>query len=99
MTTVELNKPSWLSGEAFQDFITVHRQDDGTFRCKTCGELADTVDHIVPRTDDSWKGKEPGAADQLSNLQPMCRKHNSSKGTRPDSHWSRTFLFDRQLAV
>lgn len=92
-----LNKPSWLSGEAFQDFIAVHRQDDGTFRCKTCGELADTIDHIVPRSDDSWKGKELGAADQLSNLQPMCRKHNSSKGTRPDAHWSKTFLFDRQL--
>jgi hypothetical protein len=97
MSHPELNKPSWLSGEAFQDFIAVHRQDDGTFRCKTCGELADTIDHIVPRSDDSWKGKEIGAADQLSNLQPMCRKHNSSKGVRPDSYWSKTFLFDRQL--
>ena len=99
MENPTLNKPSWLSGEAFQDFIAVHRQDDGTFRCKTCGELADTIDHIVPRSDDSWKGKELGAADQLSNLQPMCRKHNSSKGTKPDAHWSKTFLFDRQLAL
>lgn len=97
MEHTTLNKPSWLSGEAYQDFIAVHRQDDGTFRCPVCGDIADTIDHIVPRSDDSWKGKELGAADQISNLQPMCRKHNSSKGTRPDAHWSKTFLFDRNL--
>ena len=94
-----LKKPAWIQNEAWAHFIAAHRRGDGTFACAEsgCDCNADTVDHIKPRTHDDWKDQKPGSADEVSNLQPMCRSHNSSKGTRPDSYWSRNFLFDQQL--
>ncbi len=99
MSCMVLSKPSWLQNESWSDFITAHRRGDGTFACAetNCSCDADTVDHIRPRSHDDWKDQPAGAADAVSNLQPMCRSHNSSKGTRPDSYWSGNFLFDRQL--
>ena len=94
-----LKKPSWLQNEPWADFIAAHRRGDGSFACAEpgCDCDADTVDHIKPRSHDDWKDQPSGSADAVSNLQPMCRSHNSSKGTRPDSYWSRNFLFDQKL--
>src|SRR5699024_2040843 len=44
--------------------------------CTICGTSDDlTVDHIVPYDE------RPDLAYEISNLQVLCRKHNSSKGT------------------
>lgn len=96
---MNLKKPAWLLNEAWSEFIAVHRLGDGTFACaeRDCTCAADTVDHIKPRSHDDWKDQPSGSADAVSNLQPMCRGHNSSKGTRPDANWSRALLFDQQL--
>lgn len=43
--------------------------------CLTCGSTTDlTVDHVVP--------KAKGGTDDRHNLVTMCRRHNSSKGSR-----------------
>lgn len=43
--------------------------------CVACGTTSDlTVDHIVP--------KAAGGTDDITNLRTLCRRHNSSKGSR-----------------
>jgi 5-methylcytosine-specific restriction endonuclease McrA len=47
--------------------------------CAVCGTPGDannplSVDHIVP--------KAAGGSDDPRNLGPLCRRHNSAKGTR-----------------
>ena len=43
--------------------------------CAVCGTTEDlTVDHVVP--------KNAGGTDDLGNLRTLCRRHNSSKGSR-----------------
>jgi 5-methylcytosine-specific restriction endonuclease McrA len=46
---------------------------------KNCRENDMTLDHIVP-----W---DDGGKTSVSNLQPMCQSHNSSKGTKKFSSW------------
>ena len=43
-------------------------------RCGYCGETAETVDHIVPRS--------RGGASTWTNLVAACRPHNAEKGDR-----------------
>lgn len=55
----------------------------GSARCAVCGHPGTpanplTLDHIV--------AKARGGSDHPSNLQPLCRHHNSSKGSSPASH-------------
>jgi 5-methylcytosine-specific restriction endonuclease McrA len=65
-------------------------------RCAYCGEHADTVDHIVPRS--------RGGGHDWSNVVAACRRHNVEKGDRlleelgwrlshvpraPQGHWWR----------
>ena len=50
------------------------------YACRYCGEYANTVDHVTPRSrggDDSW-----------ANLNAACQKCNRAKGARPgpDQH-------------
>lgn len=108
-----LNKPSWLKAAVWGEFCLKYQHADGSFPCSHpgCRRKADTVDHIKPRshpdftelctyvTDSGHKRRQanPAAAHALENLQPMCRGHNSGKGTRPDAYWSEEFYFDRPL--
>lgn len=41
-----------------------------------------TVEHIVPRS--------MGGTDDLDNLRPACRSHNSARGNRPLEEWRAT---------
>lgn len=41
-----------------------------------------TVEHIVPRS--------LGGTDDLENLRPACRHHNSARGNRPIEEWRAT---------
>lgn len=41
-----------------------------------------TVEHVVPRS--------LGGTDDLSNLKPACRSHNSARGNRPIEEWRAT---------
>lgn len=41
-----------------------------------------TVEHKVPRS--------LGGTDDLSNLAPACRSHNSARGNRPIEEWRAT---------
>lgn len=65
-----------------QDASQFHNRDlvltknDG--RCVYCGDPADTIDHVIPRS--------KGGTDDLDNLVPACRDCNSRKGNRLD--WS-----------
>ena len=108
-----VRKPSWLKAKTWGEFCTKYQREDGTFPCSHPGCLrhADTVDHIKPRShpdftelreyvdEDGRKHRQanPAAAHALENLQPMCRSHNSSKGTRPDAFWAQELYFDRPL--
>lgn len=108
-----LLKPSWLRASDWGKFCQKYQRADGSFACSHPGCLrpADTVDHIKPRShpdftelrdyidEDGRKHRQanPGAAHALENLQPMCRSHNSTKGTRPDTYWAQDLYFDRQL--
>lgn len=82
---MSLNKPSWMDAETWTKFIA---KWGNTPQCKhdDCPKLADTVDHIVARRN--------GGSDEIENLQPLCREHNSKKGIKPDGYWSKTFFFD-----
>ena len=46
---------------------------DGS-RCAYCGEHADTIDHIIPRS--------RGGAHEWTNVVAACRRHNMEKGDR-----------------
>ena len=110
---MHLKKPSWLKAKTWGEFCTKFQHSDGTFDCahQECLRKADTVDHIKPRShpdfvelrdyvDDEGRRRRqanPDGAHVLDNLQPMCRSHNSAKGTRPDAYWSSDLYFDRPL--
>jgi hypothetical protein len=47
------------------------------------------VDHTVSRFSQGTSA--------LSNLQPMCSKHNSEKSGRPDRYWDQELYFDQPL--
>ena len=47
--------------------------------CTYCGELANALDHIYPRS--------RGGDNRPSNLTPACRNCNSSKGARTPQEW------------
>lgn len=53
------------------------KRDD--YECSVCGEFANTVDHIKPRS------KFPELMFDEDNLVAMCASHNSSKGNREQS--------------
>ncbi|MBW3049251.1 hypothetical protein DNJ72_04010 [Prochlorococcus marinus XMU1403] len=108
-----IRKPSWLSMKVFIEFQQKFQNDDGSYNCSEpgCTRHADTIDHIRPRTAPEFtepqefidengrtrKRLDPNAAHKLENLQPMCRSHNSSKGTKDDNYWDRTLYFDSHL--
>ncbi len=54
--------------------LRILARDDYT--CRYCGGVADTVDHIVPRT--------AGGTEAPTNLAAACRKCNSRKGGSVD---------------
>lgn len=83
-----MNKPSWLKSETWTKFIAKYGNSP---QCKWegCNKLADTVDHIVARRN--------GGSDEIENLQPLCREHNSKKGIKPDEYWSKQFFFDHPI--
>lgn len=54
---------------------------DGRPACAYCGGLADTLDHIVPKTE--------GGFTERSNLIPACRAHNLNKGSSNWKDWFR----------
>ena len=82
-------KPNWMKADDWAAFVRTHTKADG-MRCASCGTDEDiTIDHILPRV--------RGGSDEVSNLQPMCRKCNSHKGTRPDTYWGKQFYFDLPL--
>lgn len=72
-----LARPYIDSGKIPQDVFDLVMERDG-HRCQECGTTEDlTIDHkLVP-----WS--EGGSSTDPSNLQVLCRKHNSSKGTHP----------------
>ncbi len=83
-------KPTWLSQADFSSYLQVW--SNPVIRCQADGCAIDnpdllTVDHIVPRYQ--------GGSDEISNLQPMCIHHNSSKGARNDRYWELPFFFDQ----
>ncbi|HEY9800959.1 MAG TPA: HNH endonuclease [Leptolyngbyaceae cyanobacterium] len=82
---MSLNKPSWMTSDTWTQFIT---KWSSAPKCNHpgCIKPADTVDHIVARRN--------GGSDEIENLQPLCREHNSKKGIKPDEYWSKTFFFD-----
>ena len=43
-------------------------------RCGYCGEMADTIDHIRPRS--------RGGRNEWTNVVACCRRHNAEKGDR-----------------
>ncbi len=72
-----LARPYIDSGKVPQEVFDLVMERDG-HRCQVCGATEDlTIDHkLVP-----WS--EGGSSTDPENLQVLCRKHNSSKGTRP----------------
>jgi len=81
-----LNKPSWMNSETWTKFIDKWGKNPQCNWDDGCHEPADTVDHTTARRN--------GGTDDIANLQPLCRKHNSQKGIKPDGYWSKTFFFD-----
>jgi hypothetical protein len=91
-----MRKPRWLSDDTWIEFCARWRDSDGVIRCVVpgCQESDEDnlfVDHLVSRFLDG--------TDALSNLQPMCRNHNSQKSYRDDAYWKKLFFFDRPLHV
>ncbi|WYL97565.1 MAG: DEAD/DEAH box helicase family protein [Gloeotrichia echinulata IR180] len=82
---MSLNKPSWMDSETWTKFIAKWSSSP-LCRHEGCNKPADTIDHIVARRN--------GGPDEIGNLQPLCREHNSKKGIKPDEYWSKTFFFD-----
>lgn len=72
-----LARPYIDAGKVPKEIRELVMERDGR-RCQACGETEDlTIDHkITP-----WS--EGGSSTDPDNLQVLCRKHNSSKGTRP----------------
>lgn len=88
-----MKKPHWLSPDVWEAFVAAWIHPDGTIHCAMDGCDAPpetiTIDHRRSRLADG--------TDALSNLQPLCRSHNSSKGGRPDGYWERHLYFDNAL--
>ena len=72
---MSLNKPSWMNSDTWSQFIAKWSSSP---QCNHpgCIKPADTVDHIVARRNNG--------PDEIENLQPLCREHNSKKGIKPD---------------
>lgn len=82
-----LKQPSWLCKETYAAICRTHAQ-----MCATCETGADlTVDHIVAR--------RKGGTDDLSNLQILCRRHNSEKGIRADRRWDVRLYWDQPIQL
>ncbi|XZO00480.1 MAG: DEAD/DEAH box helicase family protein [Microcoleus sp.] len=81
-----LNKASWMNSETWTKFIAKWGRNPQCNWDQGCNELADTVDHIHARRN--------GGTDDIENLQPLCRKHNSQKGIKQDGYWAKQFFFD-----
>ncbi|MEG3838935.1 DEAD/DEAH box helicase family protein [Microcoleus sp. herbarium14] len=81
-----LNKASWMNSETWTKFIAKWGRNPQCNWDQGCNEVADTVDHIHARRN--------GGTDDITNLQPLCRKHNSQKGIKPDAYWEKIFFFD-----
>src|SRR6266516_1099412 len=80
-----LGKPHWLPVDDWRKLLAFH---GGAPRCARCGTAEDlAVDHIIPR--------KYGGQHDLSNLQFLCRRHNSAKGSRDDHYWSHEFYWDQ----
>lgn len=84
-----LNKPSWMDSETWTKFIAKWSISPQCNWHEGCNKLADTVDHIVARRN--------GGSDEIENLQPLCREHNSKKGIKLDGYWSKSFFFDHPI--
>lgn len=86
-----MRRPKWMSIELFAQFVGRWNATGGPIKCifDGCDHVATTIDHITPRT--------KGGGDELSNFQPMCVHHNSSKGSRPDNYWARKFYWDQPI--
>lgn len=55
------------------------------YSCVVCGQSANHVDHVVPRS--------RGGTDDMDNLQAMCQYHNLKKGDRTTTrgiYWDET---------
>ena len=63
--------PKYKHGSGYVKYRLQVLLRDG-WACVCCGDIADTLDHIVARV--------RGGSDDPSNLQPMCKPCNSSKG-------------------
>ena len=67
----------WLAaGEAYREATTPLLRD---FFCAYCGESAQTIDHVVPRS--------AGGEDAAPNLVPACRACNLLKLNKPLDRW------------
>lgn len=90
MSLIYPNKPTWLDGRSFAEFLRLHP----VATCRVCGEDEPklmSVDHVVPR----WQG----GSDEVSNLQWLCGPCNSRKGPREDSYWAQPFYFDAPIRL
>ena len=81
-----LNKPSWMDSETWKKFISKWGTTPQCNWHQGCNHPADTVDRTHARRN--------GGTDAIENLQPLCRKHNSQKGIKPDAYWEKTRFFD-----
>ena len=66
--------------------------ETGYIPCVVTGEIDGnllSVDHIVPRSNNG--------TNDATNLQPLRRDLNSSKGNRPDNYWRKSFYFDQPV--
>ena len=67
-------------GTAWQQLSRQVIREEGA--CRVCGHTGSkanplTADHVTP--------KAQGGTDERSNLQCLCRAHNSAKGARPSA--------------
>jgi len=95
----QYRKPSWMTLDGWKHFQARWLEGD-IYRCQaSLEELTSenfSVDHIISRA--QWKDRNlEGSADVCTNLQPMRRDLNSSKGPRDDAVWGRKLYFDRPI--
>jgi 5-methylcytosine-specific restriction protein A len=62
--------------------------------CIRCNTATDCVDHIVP-----LKGKDDPLRLDLSNLQPMCKACNRTKGKQEGTTREKRLALEREVAI